>query len=320
MGTVRRVGIIGMGHVGAHVANSLMLQGIVDELWLCEPKEGKLAAEVQDLGDSLSFCPHEVKIRPVGAKYGELASCDLIVNAAGDVALAAESRDGELQFTPAQARDFVPLVEGAGFKGVWLNIANPCDVVATLIHRLCGGSSARVLGTGTALDSARVRHTLAEHTGLSQQSITSSMLGEHGFSQFVAWSGVAFGGIPLDVLAEEDPEHFDFDRQKLEEKAIYAGYVTIAGKHCTEYAVANAAARMVGAILSNEQLITPCSTLLTGQFGEEGIYASLPCVIGAGGVREVLCPPLPTQEIERFHASCDHIRGNIAQLDWFPER
>lgn len=315
---MRKVGIVGMGHVGAHVANALMLQGIADELWLCEPREGKLEAEVQDLGDSVYFCPHEVRLRPVGCDYEELAGCDLIVNATGDIALAAESRDGELPFTPAQARDFVPRVEGTGFTGVWLNISNPCDVVATLIHRICGGDPARVLGTGTALDSARVRHRLARETGLSQQSIAASMLGEHGFSQFVAWSGVAFGGIPLDVLARERPERFDFDRDRLEEDAVHAGYVTIHGKHCTEYAVADAAARIIGAILSDERLVTPCSTLLTGQFGEAGIYASLPCVIGAGGVREVLTPDLTPEEVGRFRASCAHIRGNIAQLDWFP--
>ena len=100
MGTVRRVGIIGMGHVGAHVANALMLQGVVDELRLCETREGKLEAEVQDLGDSVYFCPHEVRIRPVGDAYEELADCDLIVNATGDIALAAESRDGEPSKVP----------------------------------------------------------------------------------------------------------------------------------------------------------------------------------------------------------------------------
>ncbi len=318
MATRNRVGIVGMGHVGAHVANSLMLQGIVDELVLSEPKEAKLAAEVQDLGDALSFCPHDVDIRAVGCAYEELAACDIVVNATGDVALARESRDGELQFTPAQARDFVPRVEDAGFEGIWLTISNPCDVVATLIQRLAHGPAQRVLGTGTALDSARVRHTLARQVGLAQQSIQAYMLGEHGFSQFVAWSGVSFGGIPLEVLKAEQPERFGFDRAALEETAVHAGYVTIAGKFCTEYAVANAAAQIVRAILADERRIVACSTLLTGQFGEEGIYASLPCVVGAHGVEEVMRPDLPPAEVERFHASCAHIRENIAQLDWFP--
>lgn len=318
MATRGTVGIIGLGHVGAHVANVLLLQGQVAELKLCEPKEGKLAAEVQDLGDTLSFCPQAAAITPVGGAYEELADCDIIVNAAGDVALAAESRDGELTFTPAQARDFVPRVEAAGFDGIWLTIANPCDVVATLIHRLAGGSSARVLGTGTALDSARVRHTLASRVGLAQQSVDAYMLGEHGFSQFVAWSGVAFGGIPLGVLEREQPGRFGYDRAALEDEAVHAGYVTMAGKHCTEYAVAAAAAQIIRAILADEKRIVACSTLLTGEYGEEGIYASLPCVVGSGGVEEVLRPALTPEEVERFHASCAHIRENIARLEWFP--
>lgn len=314
----RSVGIVGVGHVGAHLARELIAQGLVDELVLLEPRETKLVAEVQDLGDTLSLCPREPLIRPAGAAYEELAQCDIVVNATGDIALSATTRDGELAFTPAQAADFVPRVEAAGFTGVWLSISNPCDVVATLIHRIVGGEPGRVLGTGTALDSARLRHSLSRKLGVAQHSIEAAMLGEHGFSQFVAWSGVRVGGVSLDALARERPERFGLDREAVEEEAVHAGYVTMAGKHCTEYAVAAVAAQIVGAILGDEQLVCPCSTLLTGQFGEEGIYASLPCVVGAGGVREVLRPSLTDGEVARFRASCAHIRENIGRLSWFP--
>lgn len=313
---VNRIGIIGLGHVGAHVANSLMLQGIADELYLTEICSGeedhtaKLKSEVQDLHDSLSFCPHNVELHSCGEDYAALADCDVIVNAAGKVALAAENRDGELFYTTDTAKRFIEPVTKAGFDGVWVTIANPCDVVATEIWKLSGADPAKVIGTGTALDSARLKFAISNVTGIDQHSICAYMLGEHGFSGFAAWSAVNFGGKPLAQLAAEQPERFGFDQDELEKEGRYNGYITMAGKHCTEYAVANAAARLVRAVVSNEHVITACSTLMDGQYGESGIYASLPCVVGANGVEEIIELDLTSAEADKFHASCAHIREN----------
>lgn len=196
---VNRIGIIGLGHVGAHVANSLMLQGIADELYLTEICSGdednsaKLRSEVQDLHDSLAFCPHNVEIVSCGEDYAALAGCDVIVNAAGKVALAAQNRDGELFYTTDTAKRFIEPVAKAGFDGVWVTIANPCDVVATEIWKLSGADPAKVIGTGTALDSSRLKFALSNVTGIDQHSICAYMLGEHGASQFAAWSAVKYG-------------------------------------------------------------------------------------------------------------------------------
>lgn len=319
MGIVRKVGIIGMGHVGAHVANSLMIQGVADELLLCDLDEAKLRAEVQDLNDGLAFCPHNIKIIGCGTDYERLAECDVIVNAAGKVVLASQDRDGELFWTTDTARTFVRRVSDAGFSGVWVTIANPCDVVATEIWRLAGCDPARVVGSGTALDSSRLRHVLSDETGIDQHSISCYMLGEHGFSQFAAFSQVSFGGKPLSELEREAPERFSFDHGEAENRARMGGYVTMKGKGCTEYAVALAATRLVKAIVYDEHCITACSTLLTGQFGEQGHYISLPCVVGASGVERVVDLDLDDREIEAFHASCAHIRENISKLTWWNE-
>ncbi len=317
---VNRIGIIGLGHVGAHVANSLMLQGIADELYLTEICSGdednsaKLRSEVQDLHDSLAFCPHNVEIVSCGEDYAALAGCDVIVNAAGKVALAAQNRDGELFYTTDTAKRFIEPVAKAGFDGVWVTIANPCDVVATEIWKLSGADPAKVIGTGTALDSSRLKFALSNVTGIDQHSICAYMLGEHGASQFAAWSAVNFGGKPLSQLAVEQRGRFGFDHDELEQQGRQNGYVTMAGKHCTEYAVANAAARLVRAIESNEHVITACSTLMDGQYGESGVYASLPCVVGASGVEEVIELDLTADEVEKFHASCAHIRENAQRV------
>lgn len=320
MGTVTKIGIVGMGHVGAHVANSLVLQGIGDELYMTEQCSGdedhsaKLAAEVQDLGDSLAFCPHNVALVNCGDDYARLAECDVIVNAAGKVSLASKDRDGELFYTTETAKTFIKPIADAGFDGVWITIANPCDVVATEIWKLSGMDPNRIIGTGTALDSSRLKYALSRATGYDQHSICAYMLGEHGSSMFAAWSAVNFGGKPLAQLREEQPERFGFDEAQVEQEARHGGYVTYAGKQCTEFAVADAAVRLVRAVASNEHYITPCSTLMTGDYGENGFFTSLPCVIGANGVEEVLHFDLSDTELREFQASCAHVKENLRRI------
>ena len=137
----RKIGVVGQGHVGAHVANSLLMQGIADELYLCDINEAKVTSEVQDLRDSLSFVPYNTKIVNCYDHYEELACCDVIVNAAGKVALAASNRDGELFFTTDAARTFAKRIVDAGFDGIFVSISNPCDVP---------GSGTRVLQVSAA--------------------------------------------------------------------------------------------------------------------------------------------------------------------------
>ncbi|KFI46733.1 L-lactate dehydrogenase [Bifidobacterium bohemicum] len=318
MALIRKIGIVGQGHVGAHVANRLLETGIPDELYLCDINERKLAAEVQDLTDTLSFYPHNCAIVGVGDEYEKLAGCDVIVNAAGDVLSSAKSRDGELFVTTDIARTFVHRITDAGFQGIWVSIANPCDVIATEIWRLSGYDPKRIIGSGTALDSARLRNVISQHTGIDQHSINAYMLGEHGFSEFAAFSAVTFGGKSLDALTAEQPERFGFDRADANDHAVHNGYIAMEGKHCTEYSVASAACRIVQAVVSNEHYVTACSTLLTGEYGHSGLFASIPCVIGANGVEQTLPFALTDEEQKAFDASCAHIAGNIERLgDWW---
>ena len=153
----RKIGVVGQGHVGAHVANSLLMQGIADELYLCDINEAKVTSEVQDLRDSLSFVPYNTKIVNCYDHYEELACCDVIVNAAGKVALAAGNRDGELFFTTDAARTFAKRIVDAGFDGIFVSISNPCDVVCTELWHLTGYDPKKIIGSGCGLDSARLR-------------------------------------------------------------------------------------------------------------------------------------------------------------------
>ena len=175
-------------------------------------------------------------------------------------------------------------------------------------------SSARAPG----LDSARLRAQISLACGgLDPKSINAYMIGEHGASQLAAWKAASISGKLLSELAQEAPERFAFDLDEVEDKGRQGGYVTYAGKQCTEYAVANAAVRVVAAVLHDEHAVMAASTLMEGQYGEEGIFTSLPCIIGRNGVEQVLELDLSEQELERFHTSCAHIRENIGRLTWW---
>ena len=317
MSTQRKIGIIGLGHVGAHVANSLLLQGIADELYFVGTNDKKVVAEAQDLIDSISFVPYNTRIVNCSNRYEDLADCDIIVNCAGNVSLAATNRDGELFNTTDSARTFAETIVGSGFKGILVNVANPCDVVCTSIWHLTGYDPSKIIGTGCGLDSARLRAEISKVTGVSPKSIHAHVIGEHGFSQIAAWKSAAIASKTIKKLAEENPEKFGFDKAEVEERAKKGGYVVYEGKQCTEYAIANCAARICAAILHNEHAVINVSTLMTGQYGEEGIFTSLPCLIGAEGVEMVFAPNLSEEEEQGFHASCDHIRENISKLPWW---
>ncbi|WP_058270793.1 lactate/malate family dehydrogenase [Olsenella massiliensis] len=312
MSAVTKIGIIGMGHVGAHVANAILYQGLAAELYCVDVKESKVACEVNDLQDAMPFYPRQARVYNCHDRYEDLMCCDVVVNAAGHIAQAAGNRDGELFCTSDETASWAPRLKG--YEGVIVTIANPCDVVATLIWKLAELDPRRVIGSGTALDSARLRHALADVTGYNPTSITSWMLGEHGASQFAAWSHVSFGATPLAELERSDPERFTFDKDAIEDAARQGGYVTYAGKGCTEYSVANAATEIVKAVIQDSKLITPCGVLLDDVYGESGIYTSLPAVVGANGVESLFPLALDEREQEKFHASCAHIRENVEKV------
>ncbi len=314
MSSQSKIGIIGLGHVGAHVANSLLLQGIPDELYLCGVPEQKVVSEAQDLHDSLNFVPYNTRIVNCLDHYAELAGCDIIVNSVGNVEKSSTSRDGELYETTGSLNTFLDEIMDAGFKGILVNVSNPNDVVSTVIWRSTGYDPSKIIGTGCGLDSARLRSEISKVTGVSPKSIHAHMIGEHGFSQIAAWNAVTIGGTKISELAQFDPERYQFDQAEVEERARKGGYVTLAGKGCTEYAVANCTARLCAAILHNEHAVLSASTLLTGQYGEEGFFASLPCLVGANGIEQVFMPELTEEEEAGFHNSCQCIRDNIAKL------
>ena len=309
----RVLGVIGLGHVGAHVAYALAVQGIADELVLVDQNQQKLASEVQDLRDAAAYLPHRVTGR--AGDFADLGECDVIVNSVGKIELLRDTHDRvtEMDFTIPAVRGYAERVKASGFDGVLINITNPCDIVTRELALGLGLPKGRVFGTGTGLDTSRLLSALARQTGVDHKSITCYMLGEHGNQQFAPWSCVSFKGMPLDKWAETD-ERFRFDRDALQKESIGGGWVTFSGKFCTEYGIATTAARMAHIVLHDEKAIMPASMELCGEYGESGLFAGVPCVIGANGVEEVVELPLTDEEKATFHQCCEGIRHNMEHL------
>ena len=309
----RKVGVVGIGHVGAHVAYTLALEGIADELVLVDMNEQKVTSEVQDLRDAAAYLPHRVTVN--AGDFSDLGDCDVIVNSVGKIDLLRKvhNRVTEMDFTIPAVRSYVDKIKASGFDGVVVNITNPCDIVTREIAMGLGLPRGRVFGTGTGLDTSRLLSALARQTGVDHQSITCYMMGEHGNDQFAPWSCVSFRGMPLDQWAKTD-ERFRFDREALQKESIGGGWVTFAGKFCTEYGIATTAARMVHIVLHDEKAVMPASAELTGEYGETGLFVGVPCVIGKNGVEQVVELPLTAEEKAKFHECCEGVRQNMEHL------
>ena len=255
-------------------------------------------------GQCVGFDNRGVKFQPKG--WALLFHPDLL--------RGTHDRVTEMDFTIPAVRGYAEKIKASGFDGVLINITNPCDIVTRELALGLGLPRGRVFGTGTGLDTSRLLSALARQTGIDHKSITCYMLGEHGNQQFAPWSCVSFRGMPLDVWAEKDAR-FRFDRDALQKESIGGGWVTFSGKLCTEYGIATTAARMAHLVLHDEKAIMPASAELCGEYGESGLFAGVPCVIGAGGVEQVVELPLTKEEAATFHACCEGIRANMAHLN-----
>ncbi len=310
----RKVAVIGLGHVGAHVAYNLAVQGICDEILMIDMDKTKVTSECQDITDAVAYLPHRVHVS-IG-DFSDLKDYDVIVNCVGDIKMLSEtsSRIDELKFNIPAIRGFAGKIKDSGFDGIVISISNPCDVITRELALGLGLPKGRVFGTGTALDTSRLLAAVARHTGIDHKSITAYMLGEHGASQFAPWSVVSFAGIPLSEMEKVD-ERFQFDKEAVCKEAIDAGWITFKGKICTEYGISATAARLVHQIFHDEKAIMPVSAQLEGEYNEGGIFAGVPAIIGRNGVEQVLELPLTEEEEKRFHGCCDDIRKIIGMID-----
>lgn len=296
----RKVVIIGAGHVGNHVASALMMQNIGEEIVLLDKDRKKAECNAVDLQDMACYTGKETAVRAGG--YEELRDADIcVLSYCGFI--FKEDRLEELEEALRIAdEEILPELIKSGFKGVVVSITNPCDLVALHVRLKTG---LRVVGTGTALDSARFRVRIGQALSVSPSSVEAFCAGEHGNSQVPVWSQVRIGGRLLSELETEAPEQFGgIDREAVEKSTIDAGWDIVLGKGSTEFGIGAAAAEVIRAILTDSREILPCSYEHRRTAGSPVIYTSIPSVVGADGVLSRIEPRFSEMEAKRFEESC----------------
>ena len=308
----RKIVVIGAGHVGSHAGYALISQGLAEEIVFIDVDRKKAEAQALDLFDATAYLPSRAVVR--AGDYGDAADAQLLIVAAGPLPdmSRGQTRMDTLRQTIEIMKDVTEAIRMSGFAGIILSISNPADVVAHYIQHKLNWDPRRILSTSTTLDSARLRRALAEAIGVDQKSITAYALGEHGESQMVPWSVVSIAGKPLAQLREERPDTYG----KLDLDAIAAagragGWTILGGKGSTEFGIGASIAEVVRAIFHDEDRILPVSVVLEGQYGQNGVYASVPARLNRHGVADIIELKLAPEEQARFAASCATMDENF---------
>jgi L-lactate dehydrogenase len=312
MSLKRRVAIIGTGNVGSTTAFSLAVQGIVNELVLVDSDERKAEGHAIDLEDAAAKFP--VQLALWANDWEKAAGSDVLILSAGPLPRPDQTRLDTLEDAKKIVGEVIPRIIGLGFAGIIISITNPCDVVAHDVWKKSGLPPERVFGTGTMLDSLRLKKIIAKLTGTAPSSVEGFSLGEHGDSQVVPFSHIRVGGKPFLELKEEREELRNAGLADISRQISYAGWEVLLRKGHTSYGIASAAADAVRAVLNNEKRIMPASVLLRGQYGLSGLHIGVPALIGEGGAEEVVELRLPPEELAALAASASVITSYIERL------
>jgi L-lactate dehydrogenase len=302
-----KVAVIGCGLVGSSIAFSLVTQGVCDEVLMIDINEEKAFGEVLDLRDTIKYQDRNVKVNK--GTYADCGDVDIIVITAGAPPKAGQTRLDSLEITAKIAKSIVTPVMESGFDGIFIVVSNPVDMVAYFVHQLSGLPKNQVIGTGTALDTARLQNFIAEMINVDPRSVYAYSLGEHGDSQMVPWSTVTIAGKHFyDVIQDNQDLVGDVDLDEIVKKTTREGWEIYNRKGTTYYGIAAACVGIIKAILYDENKIIPVSTLLEGEYGESNVFAGVPTVLNRTGAADVLEMHMTEEELEKFKNSISLIR------------
>jgi L-lactate dehydrogenase len=301
----RRIGIVGTGWVGASVAISTLHAGIADELLLHDAKPGLAEGEAMDLAHGAAFRPScTVRVGDLDAMRG----VDAVVLAAGRGGRPGESRLDLLRDNARVAAELGRHL--AGFDGTVVVVTNPVDVLVRVVTEASGLPARRVIGTGTMLDTARLRQMLGERLGVAPASVHAQVVGEHGDSEVVLWSGARAGGVPL----RDWPGWSADDEARIAHDVRVAAYEIIRRKGATNHAIGLVTATLLRALLRDERRVLDVSRVQDGALGLRGVALSLPTVVGADGASRVVEPAMDAIERAALERSAQVLRDAHAPL------
>lgn len=309
-----KIVIVGTGMVGMSYAYALLNQGTTEELVLIDIDKNRAEGEAMDLNHGMAFAPRKMSI--YAGSYDECRDADIVVITAGVGQKEGETRISLLNRNAKIMKSVVSNVMKNGFEGIILVATNPVDILTYVVQKASGLPSSKVIGSGTALDTARLRYEISKKINISVANIHAYILGEHGDSEFVCWSNAYIGVKPmLDVI--ESMKEIEFEDLKLIHQNVkQAANEIIKRKQATYYGIGMTLVSITRAILENENRIIPISVYNGGVFDiEEDLYIGLPAVLNRDGVHHVVSLKLDETETKELKLSASILKDILNQMD-----
>ena len=289
----RKVAVIGCGFVGASIAFALMQKGLFSEMVLIDANHAKAEGEAMDLSHGL---PYTASMDIYAGDYKDVADCGLIIITAGANQKQGETRLDLIEKNVGILKSIVPQITATAFEGILMIVANPVDVLTYAAQQISGYPVERVFGSGTVLDTARLKYQVGRHLDVDSRSVHAVIIGEHGDSELPVWSGA------------------NVSMERLYEEVRDSAYEIIERKGATYYGIAMAVARIAESIVKDEHAVLPVSVELQGEYGLSGLALSIPSVVGKNGIEKVLEIPLNEKEKNALLASADQLKAVIEKL------
>ncbi|WP_029288799.1 L-lactate dehydrogenase [Cellulomonas sp. HZM] len=304
-----KLAIVGAGAVGSTMAYAALMRGAARTVALFDINRAKVEAEALDLGHGIQFMP---MAEVIGSDdVAVCADADVVMFTAGAKQKPGQTRLDLAEATISLVQKVLPAVVEVAPNAIYVMVTNPVDVVTYAALKIAGLPPTQLFGSGTVLDSSRLRYLIAQHTGVAVQNVHAYIAGEHGDSELPLWSSASIGAVPLlewEGLGSTPPLTGAV-RAEIAREVVDSAYRIIEGKGATNYAVALAGSRIVEAILKDEQQILPISTLLDDYYGISDVCLSVPTILGAAGVGARLTVPMSVDELQGLRESADAVRS-----------
>lgn len=303
---LRKVAVIGCGFVGAACAFSLMNSGLFSEIVLLDADQAKAEGEAMDIGHGMPFV-RQMKV--YAGNYDDIVDAAIIVITAGAAQKPGETRLDLVNKNINIYKSIIPEISKRGFDGILLIVSNPVDVLTYVALKLSGLPENRVIGSGTVLDTSRLKYQLGEHLSVDSKSVHAFIIGEHGDSEIAAWSSANVSGIPLNDFCEMRG-HYQHDEatHAIADKVKNSAYEIIEKKKATYFGIAMAVKRICEVIIRDEKSILPVSSMMHGEYGVDDVVLSMPAIIGKNGVETLVPIPLDDEEMQALQESAKTLK------------
>lgn len=310
----RKVAIIGCGFVGSSSAFALMQSGIFSEMVLIDVDRNRAEGEALDISHGVPFAS---PMKIYAGDYSDLGDAAMVVVTAGAAQKPGETRLDLVNKNVAIFKSIIPQIRESGFSGVLLIVSNPVDVLTYAAIQMSGLPEAKVIGSGTVLDTARLRYMLGEHVDVDPRDVHAYVMGEHGDSELVAWSSATVAGVPLSEFCELHGHYQHREAEaRIAEDVKNSAYTIIEKKHATYYGVAMAVRRICTAVMRDEDCVLPVSSLMVGEYGLSDLCISMPTIVGRNGVVARVPVSINDDEKKELQKSADALKAIIEKVDF----